>query len=89
MKTLTTTTAIACAIGFATSATATDFLQSAETSSAQIVQNQLPASLSLTDSEFYQGHFLKAAQAELTELQATDMYTGMGAAMMTTVRDVT
>jgi len=89
MKTTMTTTAVACALGLSATAIAAPLSSPTTSEAIASIQSQLASITVLGESEFYQGHFMNATMAVLNELDVTDMYTGMGGAMMGTIRYVT
>jgi|GEM_PF-7054917 len=91
MKTLLAPTALTMALAMSNVAVAS--VSITETDSSFDVQvrltNELPVALSLDADDFYRGDFQAKSNAQLRTLTSMDLYTGMGAAMVPTVRAIT
>lgn len=91
MRTLLATTAIAIAIGVPSLAFASaTFVESESTYEIELtLQAETPMFLESVTEVFYRGDFMSESRDKLSVLTTHDLYTGMGAAAMSTVRNVT
>ena len=91
MRTLLVTTAISIAMGVSNLAFAKATMM--QTDSAYTVDltftSEAPVFLSSMTEDIYRGDFQKTSNAKLSTLTASDLYTGMGASKMVSVRSVT
>jgi len=91
MKKLLATTALTMTLAMTNAAFASDSVsQTAHVTDVQArIMNQFPAMLTINQDNFYRGDFQAKSNAQLRELTALDLYTGMGAALVPTVRAIT